>query len=396
MNTREILKRFLITAFILSVLELGRQIVIPGIDVAALNGKMGNNTFLQTIALTTGAQYSKPTLFSLGLGPYMIVGIVLQAVQLLDLDFIKRISRDQMNLIRRWSMLIVVSYQAVRTVNYFKPFMATSHGDKTLIMFQMILVLTAGSMLVIWLADQNTEYGVGGFSIMIMPGLLSGTIRILMNGQGAGVGVLHLDRVGWGILIAVVLVFTVVTIFLSHAELRVPLYQIMVNNDLSDNYLPIPVLPSSSMPMMFAMLVFSLPRYLLGSLVNPKWFELDQLPGILLYGVVVAILGYFFSVVNVQPANTAKSMKESGSYFLDTLPGDDTEHLLNHYLNVSVFWNNSYLMIISLVPLLIGLKFNGIGNLAFCFANLYILINVIDRVIDEVRVMFINQRYTLL
>ena len=395
---KQLRNKIWVTLLVLIIMQLGQQIMIPQLKPEVLDNLLHSNPLLQVFTTVTGAQYTKPTLFSIGIGPYMITLILFSALQALGL--FKKWTQEALGLIQRILTLLFAILQATQMVSFFKNSVSSSgnvNPNVTLISAGMV----AGAMLLIWLADINNVYGLGGLGIMIIPGIVASTIQVFSGKTGGVKWVLTPLSV---LLIALVtLIFIIVTEFLNHAELRIPIQQVMVDNQLTKSYLPIKVLLPGAMPLMFGMVVFRFPQILLNSNSSPAyvnlvkvWFSTNTIQGIMVYALVLCLLGYLFSYMNLTPHNLAEQMQRGGEYFWNVVPGEPTEHFLDQKLVRVSFVGNLYSIAIACLPFLIGIYYPAVGSFSYYFTMLYMMITILDNVIEQFSALYASSHYSLL
>jgi preprotein translocase subunit SecY len=402
----ELFRKILFTLMMVGIMELGREIVIPGLDPTTTRNALDTVPFLRNLANITGGQFNYPSLFSIGLGPYMTGMIIFQAVRLLDFDVINKLSSHQIGMIQRWISLVIAIGQSSQMV-YLLRHQIEPMGVRVLgIEMSLIvpfMVLVAGAMLVAWMSDMTVKDGVGGSGVLIIPGIVTNIPQLLLKGQGLGSGPLTMT-VGISIALAISLLIVLISaVYMNRAELRIPLQRPMVQNDFSQSYLPIRVLSSGSMPFMFSTTLFMMPSYL-ASLGMSRHFEdfvneyitFDRPIGIIIYCVIVVLLGYAFSFMNFRPEITTKRLKKSGDYFFGVAPGEDTQRYLNRRLNHLTTIANVYFVILIGTPLVVGLYVEGITNFMFVFSNLVIMVTILMTVLEQIKVLHLRTQYHLL
>ncbi|KRN27689.1 preprotein translocase subunit SecY [Lactobacillus selangorensis] len=390
---KQVKKGLQVTLIVLLVMQLGQQIPIPMLGRTLTLNLLNSNPIVQVFTVATGAQYTKPTLFSIGMGPYMVTMILGSAVQALGVG--KKWSMRFRSYVQRTFTVIVATAQAYEMLLYL-----TSATKKTLpvsVWVSSIIVLVAGAMYVTWLADFNNVHGIGGLGIMIVPGILSGVIRMFSSTNG-----FTMNWQFYTLMAVITFVFTKVTVFLNRAELRIPIQQVLVDNDFADSYLPIKVLPGGAMPLMFSMFVFLLPETILGRSTNPTiqhlistWFTYNTPQGIGVYCLVVIALNYLFSYLSLMPHNMAEDLQKSGNYIFGVLPGAQKEKFLSNRMDGMIFVSSLYAIFISATPLVIGLWFQPATIFSFYFTNVFMLIFVLDTVIIQFKAELKSSHYKL-
>lgn len=399
---RELMQRFLWSAMLLVVFQIGRHIDLP--MFLSQEAKLDSaNSVLKFLSTATGGNFSTITLFSLGMGPYMTALIIWTTISMIDEERVNNFSMKQIGYIQRGLTLIFTVIQSIALVLRFKTSIVTVafFTSETTALLAGVLLLTTGGMFISWLADINIVKGIGGQSLFILPGLMANIPSMLISGQSGPISFTNQFII---ILVLITLLFIYLTMYLYHSEYRIVIERTGIDTISKHSYIPIRLLPAGAMPFMFAVTVFSMPQLLL---LNEKWndtwfsnfittyFSFNSIQGIIMYGVVLYLLGWGFSFINIRPNDIAKNLKESGDYILNVPPGDQTERYIREKLTRISFVGNAYLVFISLIPMFIGLRSPFISNLAFYFGSLFMLIIILDTLVQEIRFVYSKKEYRL-
>lgn len=404
---KELITSVAFTLFMIILMELGRQIAIPGLNTDLSRKAMNGSALMRNISMLTGGQYKFPSLFSIGLGPYMTGMILFQAVQLINTSLIEKISEQKKGYIQRWITLLIAILQTIQ-------FIFVIHDKITLTGFKVLgfdfnlivsfVVLVAGAMMVAWMADMTTQYGVGGAGVIIMPGIITSMPMMVMRGPGLGTyQVKSFSTNLWIALGISVLVVFIATVFFNKAELRIPLQRPNIQNDFSQSYLPIRFLTSGTMPFMFTTTVFMIPSYIASfspgsgfSEFTQSYINFNNPIGVAVYCGIVVFLSYAFSFMNLQTERQAENLKKSGDYIFGITPGRDTQKYLNyHVIRLSTAANGYFLTVIA-TPLIIGLYVPGVTNFTFAYSSILILVTIMDTTLDQLKTMYLRTQYDLL
>lgn len=403
----ELIASIMFTLFMIVLMELGRQIAIPALDSDLSRKALNASPLLRNVTMLTGGQSRFPSLFSIGLGPYMTGMILFQAIQLINVDAMSKISDQKRGFIQRWITLIIAILQTLQFIFAIKKNI-TLAGDKifgfdfNLVVSFMILV--AGAMIVARMSDMTAKFGVGGAGVLIMPGIITNLPLMVFRGPGLGTNqVTSFSTNLWIALGISVLVVFVATVFFNKAELRIPLQRPNVQNDFSESYLPIRFLTSGSMPFMFTTTVFMIPSYIANfspdsgfSRFTQAYINFNNPVGITIYCGVVVFLSYAFSFMNLQTERQAENLKKSGDYIFGITPGKDTQRYLNHHVVRLSTAANGYFLVVVATPLIIGLYVPGVTNFTFAYASILILVTIMDTTLDQLKTMYLRTQYDLL
>lgn len=402
-NQKELIRRIIASFFLLFIVEIGKHIQVP-FFISEKIPEESTSLILKFLATSTGGNFTVPTLFSLGMGPYMTALIIWTTISMIDTESIGNLSTKRIGYIQRSLTLLFAILQSCALVLKFRSSMIDQKaigGSIILLFLGAVLLLTAGGLFVAWLADINIDKGIGGQSLFIVPGLLMNIPAMLISGQTESVHLSQNFIIG---LVMVTLVFIYLTLFLYNAEYRINIERTGIDSRFNNSYIPIRLLPAGAMPFMFAVTVFSMPQLLL---LNEKWgdtgfsnfittyFSFNNVRGIFTYGLILYVLGYGFSFINVRPYDIAKNLKETGDYILNVAPGKQTERYILKRLSTVALLGNSYLVIVSMIPLLIGLQNQIISNLAFYFGSIFMLIIILETITNEIRFLFSRHTYRI-
>ncbi|MBM7616677.1 preprotein translocase subunit SecY [Weissella uvarum] len=393
LKQHDLLKRVSWALLIVSVYLLGQSITLPLIDPAVAKASLANRTLLQTFGVMTGGQFTLPTLFTLGVGPYMTGMIIWQAISALNLDGVNHLSQRQVSYIQRWLAVGLAVLQGIQIVYYTKsallPF--PFGGGVTVTMVIVLATLLAGTMFSIYLGDLNAQYGLGGMSLLILPGIILGLPKTLTAGWGNP----NYSLTNEHLLVAIGL--TVIVLFileaLMHAERHLPVERLMMEGDLTHSYLPMRLLTAGAMPFMFSMSLFMLPQ----TLFNHRAKYVDWMQallhltdyrtwgGVFMYALVLMFLGYAFGLISIQPGKIGKNMKETGDYFINVFPGEQTNNYLFREFFILTTFGNLFLVVLAILPMALAIVYKqpGWANFTPYFGSLAILISIMDNVIAQ-------------
>ncbi|MHC5268406.1 accessory Sec system protein translocase subunit SecY2 [Enterococcus sp. LJL98] len=402
-KNKNLIRKICWSILFLFLLQIGKHIYVPGFFINE-NMLQDQSTLARLLSSATGGQYGAPTLFSLGMSPYMTGLIIWSTITMIDIDAINNLSIKQRSFYQKLLTLIFTVLQAIGLVFRFKANISFEHLERfsqVQIMALAVLIVTAGGMVLTWLADMNCEKGVGAQSVFIIPSLIANLPAMLVSGQSK-----EIPFNGWtiGFIVGITLLFVVLTLYLYKAEYRLPIERTGIDSQFNQSYIPIRLLTAGAMPYMFATTIFSLPQLLLlnQSLSNTplSWFlttffSFNTVQGILTYGLIIFILAIGFSFVNIRPHDIAKNMKYSGDYILGVVPGDKTEKYVRDKLLLIASTGNLYLVVVSVIPLFVGLHVPFVSNLALFFGSTFMLIIILDNLYQELEFLYFNHLYSI-
>ncbi|ERL64523.1 hypothetical protein L248_0818 [Schleiferilactobacillus shenzhenensis LY-73] len=373
------------------------------VNITAAQRALSGVPFFRLIAMTTGGQMGVPMLLSLGMRPYMTAMILVQAVQTVAADSYGQLSFKQQGYIARGITLALAVVQVVEMLvvmrQAFIPIWLPGTRIDLAVPIAFVLLL-AGGMFTTWLADENTQHGIGGTVVLILPSLIASMPLLLQNGLGVSFP-LTLVHLWWTAGISAA--FFLIMAYLNQAELRIPLQRTLTDITYAPSYMPIRLLPAGAMPFMFSAAFFAFPAFFTATTgaragwqkVLVTWTSFNTWQGITTYAVIVIGLGYAFGMMNLQPVQEAKGMRKAGDYILNVHPGDETEAFLMHQFWVMSFYGNTVLLLIGVLPLVIGLWIPGAANFSQFLGMIYILISIVDMINQQAGALWNKDRYDL-
>ena len=424
LKVKDIRKRLLFTLVVLVICRLGSQLPIPGIDTDTisqyLNSLLGDSFNL--LNSFTGGSFESMSLFALNVTPYITASIIIQLLTI-AIPALEELYRDgedgrkKINNITRFvTLALSVLESAGLAIGFGKQGLLSNYGP--LIVIEMIVCLTAGSVFVMWLGEQITDKGVGnGISIILLCNIVSRMPSDLFNlYQKFMEGKQISNVIIAGVIIFLVILGTIIfTIVLNDAERRIPVQysrKIQGGSQLGGlgSTLPVKVNTANVMPIIFSSSLLQFPlviKQLVGA--NPKgtagfifnalnqsnWCNPDHWNwsiGLIVYLVLNVIFAYFYTSITFNPMEIANNMKKSGGFIPGIRPGKPTVDYLTKILNYIIFIGACGLIIVQVIPYF----FNGVfgANVSFGGTSLIIIVGVVLETIKKIESQMLVRNYT--
>ena len=424
LKVKDIRKRLLFTLVVLVICRLGSQLPIPGIDTDTisqyLNSLLGDSFNL--LNSFTGGSFESMSLFALNVTPYITASIIIQLLTI-AIPALEELYRDgedgrkKINNITRFvTLALSVLESAGLAIGFGKQGLLSNYGP--LIVMEMIVCLTAGSVFVMWLGEQITDKGVGnGISIILLCNIVSRMPSDLFNlYQKFMEGKQISNVIIAGVIIFLVILGTIIfTIVLNDAERRIPVQysrKIQGGSQLGGlgSTLPVKVNTANVMPIIFSSSLLQFPlviKQLVGA--NPKgtagfifnalnqsnWCNPDHWNwsiGLIVYLLLNVVFAYFYTSITFNPLEIANNMKKSGGFMPGIRPGKPTVEYLQTILNRIVFIGACGLVIVQVVPFF----FNGVfgANVSFGGTSLIIIVGVVLETIKKIESQMLVRNYS--
>lgn len=408
-GTKEIRVKIWATLLLLLVYRIGCFIPVPGLNVSiisdALKGSSASS-FLNVISAITGGSLSQGTLFALGIIPFINSFIIMQLLTLI-IPKLEEMSKDgeegrkKITQITRYVAIVLAVVQAIGIAFLWKNYINPIYGMQKnwLAMIYVIVILVGGSVMVMWLGERITEYGIGnGTSLIIFVGILSTAGTSLLNAfRTVPTDPNKLWNI-FGFLILVLALFAFI-VFMDGGERRITVqYAKQVKGNKmyggQTTFIPIRVNASGVMPIIFASSFIMFPQMIISfipKLAESKfgvWWMRNLTAsggtwwGSLIYYIFMVVFiiffAYFYSMIQFNPEDVSKNIQQYGGFIPGIRPGKPTSDYLKRINNRITLFGAIFLSIICVIPTFL---FNVIGkdiglSSAFSATGLLIVVSV--------------------
>ncbi|MDD7350724.1 MAG: preprotein translocase subunit SecY [Clostridia bacterium] len=401
---KDIRRRIFLTIGVLFLFRIGSFIPLPGIDYAFVEKAMENNQIFEMMSMMSGGALQYGTLFALGILPFINSFIIMQLLTLI-IPPLERLSkqgddgREKITTITRYvaiALAVIQSIGIIVTFNNAGAIQAT-FGSVAVTAIMLIIMLTAGSTLVMWLGERITEYGIGnGTSLIIFVGIISGLGTGLVSASATVkdnyVNIFNI--IGYLLLIVLLFIFIV---FVDGSERRIKVnYAKQVKGNKmyggQSTFIPIKVNSSGVMPIIFASSFMMFPQMIVSfidqnsSLVSFYYRYLSPYGnywvGNLVYYLIMFLLiiffAYFYAQIQFNPQDVARNLQQYGGTIQGVRPGKATSEYLAKINNRITLFGALFLAFIAIIPVflfrLIGEDI-GLTN-AFSATGMLIVVSV--------------------
>lgn len=347
-------------------------IPVPGIDELRLQSFLEGNQFLGLINIFSGGGLSGLSIVMLGVGPYITASIILQLLTVMS-PRLKSLYQEEGEAGRRkftqYGRLLTVPLAMIQAFGFL-----TLLKQQQVIgslgafdMFLNIIIITAGSMLLTWIGELISEFGIGnGVSILIFAGIIASlptTISQFVYNYDPS----QLSTLLAFVIAAILIVLGIVIV--NEAVRSVPIThsrQVAGARQLAhmSSTLPLKLNQAGVMPIIFALSILFFPQMifnlLAGATLNPRWAELSQVMNEfftnywlygLVYFVLVFLFTYFYTAITFDVEQTATNLQKQGAYVTGVRPGQQTEEYLERVLGRITFIGAVFLGLIAVLPI---------------------------------------------
>lgn len=401
--------------FVLGILVLTRvlaSIPIPGIDTLRLESMLAGSEFLNLLNLFSGGGLSNLSVVMLGVGPYITASIIMQLMTVMS-PKLKAMNQEEGEAGRRrftqYSRLLTVPLAIVQGYAFIKLMQSQSVLPPLPLNTLMldILIVVAGSMLLMWLGELISEFGIGnGVSLIIFAGIIAQlpatTSQLLLTYNVADIPIYIA-----GLAVALLVTFGVVIV--TEAERPIPVtYAKQVRGGQShggvSTYLPLRVNQAGVIPIIFALSILVFPQMIFQFLVQsalPAVANLANLALTLLannwfytsaYFILVVVFTYFYTAVTFDPDNISENLQKSGAFIPGVRPGVSTADYISRILTRLTLVGALFLGTIAILPLILR-SITGIQSLAIGGTALLIVVSVVIDLVKKVDAQLSAKEY---
>ena len=417
-RTPDLRRKLLFVLLIVTIFRLGSQVPTPGVNVANVQACLSDvesNGLYQLVNLFSGGALLQLTIFALGIMPYITASIILQllVVVIPRLEALKKEGQAGQTKITQYTRYLTLGLALLQATGIVA--LARSgnllqgctrdllHSDSTATFLTMVLTMTAGTAVIMWLGELITDRGIGnGMSILIFTQVVAtfpGSLWQVQQTQGWWV---------FGIVMVIGLILVAAVIFIEQAQRRIPVQYArrMVGRKMfggSSTYIPLKVNQAGIIPVIFASSLLYLPAMAVqfnqtSSSPVITWINNYLVGGdhplyMAIYFALIIFFTYFYVSITFNPTEVADNMKKYGGFIPGIRAGKPTEDYLSYVLSRITFPGALYLGLISLVPLIAFALINANQNFPFGGTSILIMVGVALDTVKQIESQLQQRNY---
>ncbi len=420
LKSKDLRKKILFTVAILVIYRLIAHVPLPGVDTSRLAEFISGNQFFGLLDVFSGGGLSSLSIVMLGVGPYITASIVIQLLTQVipKLHELQKESGEagqrKINQYTRILSIPLAAVQAYATIIVFTR--GSLHSGASLnifenlspiILIQVIIVAVAGSVLLMWLGELITEYGIGnGISLLIFAGIISRMPDQYRQTQATLESGSFAPLLG---LLAVMIIVVAGVVFITQAQRNIPVRyarQIRGTRSLggSATHLPLRVNHAGVIPIIFALSILLFPGLIANFTANVdnqtvanisqavvEFFN-NQTYYALTYFVLVILFTYFYTSIVFEPQSISENVQKQGGFIPGIRPGPPTAKYLSFVMNRIVPAGAIFLGVIAVLPFMLRGVFN-ITTISIGGTSLLIVVSVILETLKQVESQVVDQEY---
>lgn len=382
----DIRKKLLFTAFIVLIFRIGSMIPVPFLNIVEEIDVGKGNTILTYLSLMTGSAFTYGTIFAMSITPYINSSIIMQllAVAIPALERLQKEGEEGRKKIASITRYVTVGLAILQSLAYFfylraQGYLMMDANGKAFTGFDavfqalvIILVLTAGTAVIMWLGEQITIQGIGnGISIILFAGIVSRFPTLIKQ----YIQYLDTGRMVYRFLVPMVFVLFIAMIvyivFMDNAERRLPIQYAkrVVGRKMyggQSTHMPIKVNMSGVLPIIFASSILSLPGTVQMFISSDKYsgtfwekffdaFQSDSWWYAVMYFVLIIFFAYFYSTIQYNPIEMANNLRKNNGSIPGIRPGRPTSDYIFRVLSRLTLVGVLMLSVVALLPMIISL-----------------------------------------
>ena len=406
----ELRQRIIVTLGLVLIYRLGSYVVLPGVNVDALNAATNSNDtggIVGLINMFAGGAFLRASIFGLGIMPYITASIIIQLLGM-AVPYFQKMQREgesgrkKINQYTRFLTIAVTAVQAPGYIASIKSSAPQAFTDLSSFWWvQSIFILITGTMFVMWLGERITDKGLGnGISLIIMIGIISrlpfaflSEVKSRTSGNGGLIIFL--------IEIVILLLVIVFSILLVQGTRRIPVQfakKIVGNKQYGGvrQYIPLKVNAAGVMPIIFAQAIMFIPAAISGFSGSSSgvfserygfWYNL-------IFAIMIILFTYFYTAIMVNPNQLADDMKRNGGFIPGIKPGKKTAEFIDQVMSRITLPGSIFLAGVAIMPAFAQkLGINSAFADFYGGTSLLILVGVVLDTLQQVETYLLNRHY---
>lgn len=411
-SNKELKKRLLITILILAVFRFIAHVPVPGVNREQLQAIFASNQLLGLLDIFSGGTLANFSILALGINPYINSSIIMQLLQMVHpkLEELSKDGESGREKLNQYTRILTVPLALVQS---FAMFSLLRSADlivvsSTITLIALLVTMTAGSILIMWLGELLTEYGIGnGISMIIFAGIV-GRIPISLAQTSSIASTINFSSIAVFAIMTLSVIFAIV--FIDEAKRQVTIqYSRRVRGSQQvgggTSYLPIKLNQAGVIPIIFAVslviapsmiarlfqnlpnqnIAFAFQRFAAIFTPNSFWYNFS-------YFSLVVLFTYFYTAVVFDTEKIAGELKKNGGYIPGIRPGKQTEQYLDRIVSRTTLAGALFLGSIAILPSIMQV-ITGVTALTLGGTGVLIVVSVVIETARKIESYFVMKNY---
>jgi len=405
LKATELRKKVFFTLAMFIVFRAGTQIPVPGVNAAMIERLFTSGNLFGLLDLFSGGALSKFSIFAMSITPYINASIITQLLTVVipTLEEWSKEGAEGAKKINKINRYAAVGLGAIQAVGMAYGLRAAVNNPDFFSFAMIVITLTAGSLLLMWIGEQITAKGIGnGISLIIFAGIISRLPNgLAVIGRYLQAGTINVFNVLIFAALAVLMVMFVVAITVAYRKVPVQYAKRIVGRKMyggHTTYIPLKVNQAGVMPIIFASSVLMFP-VTIAQFIKIPWIQ--KVAGYLAWGtplqtslyiLLILFFSYFYTAVSLNIPDMSDNIKKYGGFIPGLRPGKPTTDYLDKVMNRITLAGAVFLAFIAIMPNLI-VWLTGISGVYFGGTALLIVVGVALDTMKQVESMTLMRHY---
>lgn len=395
-SNRELRRRLIVTLVIFAIFRFVTHIPVPGVNLEAIRQVFATNQLLSLLDVFSGGTLANFSILALGLNPYINASIIMQLMTMISpkLEEMQKEGETGQNIINQYTRMLAVPLAIMQSAAMFMLLKNSNLVTSTapLSIVALLATMAAGSLFLMWLGENLTEYGIGnGISLIIFAGIV-GRLPVTFLRTSTIASTINPASIIAYILLGLAVIYAIVSI--DEAKRQVPVSysrRIRGGKDVGGGttYLPIKLNNAGVIPIIFAIALVLAPSMLANLLKGisnqtiasaaasfSAWFAPSSIPYNLFYFIMVVSFTYFYTAVVFDTEKIADQLKQNGGYVPGIRPGKETSKYLSYIVKRTTLAGALFLGAIAVLPSIVQ-GMTGITTLTIGGTSILIVVSVV-------------------
>ena len=405
MKATELRKKVLFTLAMFIVFRAGTQIPVPGVNAAMIERLFTSGNLFGLLDLFSGGALSKFSVFAMSITPYINASIITQLLTVVipTLEEWSKEGAEGAQKINKLNRYAAVGLGIIQAIGMAYGLRAAVNNPDFFSFALIVITLTAGSLLLMWIGEQITAKGIGnGISLIIFAGIVSRLPNgLAVIGRYLQAGTINIFNVLIFAVLAVLMVMFVVAITVAYRKVPVQYAKRIVGRKMYGghaSFIPLKVNQAGVMPIIFASSVLMFP-VTIAQFIKIPWIQ--KVAGYLAWGtplqttlyiLLILFFTYFYTAVSLNIPEMSDNIKKAGGFIPGLRPGKPTTDYLDKVMNRITLAGAVFLAFIAIMPNLI-VWLTGISGVYFGGTALLIVVGVALDTMKQVESMVLMRHY---
>jgi len=403
----ELRNKIAYTLLMFVIFRAGIHIPVPGVDASAIESLFNSGSLFGLLDLFAGGALSKFSIFAMSITPYINASIIMQLLQAVVPTFEEwkkdgQEGQKKVAKVTRYGTVFLAAIQAFGMAYALRANQALVTNDIIHVLV-ITIILTAGTMLLMWVGEQITAYGIGnGISLIIFAGIVArlpeGIQTIIEYVQS---GTVNMFQVAIFAVLAIIMIVATVAATQGQRRIAIQYAKRVVGRKTyggQATFLPLKINQAGVIPIIFASSVLMFPATISQFVQNPTLKSVADMFAwgtplqTTLYAVLIFVFTYFYTAISMNITDMADNMKKYGGFIPGIRAGKPTADYVDDVMTKITLVGAIFLAVIAIIPNFLG-SFTGIQGVYFGGTALLIVVGVALDTLQQIQSLMVTRHY---